>query len=817
MKGYHDPSGADPNTAARGTPHPSFGRRERNPAKGCSMTGAPPRGGSSAALSDPVWGPGGRALLSDGLLSLVLKLGPSRSSRLITGLRAVALGVFTAEKEEGLAIRLCLSTCRSLAHRALHEGVEAILCVIGRWTDQARVLHLNGSHNPSAIPVLRRMSPKTRGDRDTVVAQFSYAKRALPHAGERKVRESLALHKERLTTPLVTPPEHIENFRSFCRLWASRNLDENPKPLGVVGLSHSACETHTVRNGGHMSRCREILEEVNSTDYKAPPPRPPGLLAQEWWDGWAKERLLTYSREKYTTLGHVPRGTATIIYERGLKVRIVTKLETEACLLGHQARLRLVRAMRTLPEISALSGDHKEFLRAFSNQSGWILSSDLTAASDLLPLDLVQAGIDGLEASGRLLPDEVLGLRVCGGTFDLSWGKLGRGQLKTGILMGAPPTWCLLSLVHLYWLDAARHAYPGSRRLLPARIFGDDLVAAMDRKQKEAYEESLAACHGLLSKGKHSFHRTHGVFLERLFVAERHIRTQTLSGEGSVRIDPPIVVKVDVIKTLNLLRTLPLRPLVVLQTSVAAGRRHVSKGTLPTPLAVGGISDGLMRADFPPELIRRCQWALWPGLSKYFRTLGIPPYLPTLLGGGGLISPEGWDLGIHKFSRLVRASVTALVTGNGVGSFVPLARIPPPLVQMALEEADALAPAHPHRVSHKQPKLWLGKIPWHDMGTLADFRITAAMVAQEGYLLQMPLECLGRPLNLTVSRWKDQVWKQRSKLASQSWWAASRRARFSIARAVRKCEQWPHLWLPGSPDPDHPGVFGIPMYIDSKL
>lgn len=799
--------GTDPNTAPRATPHPAFGRRERNGSAAGTMTGPRRRGGDDTAESSR----SSRTLLSTAAQSLLTVFKSEARARLVAGIESLTLALATADPEGTAVMRVCRKVCSHIVVRASHEGVEHALSLLGNWAGRARALFLQGKTNVSSIPPLRFLRSEARSQPDFLLAQFSYLKRALPVASERKVNASLREHKARLLDPLKTPEPLLEGFRHFCALWAHQRLPAKPEPFGVTGLSSSACTTHSVRVGGHVARAREILE---SLPEGGPPTRPPGLLPQEWWSGWSRERLLSHCRALYGgATPPLPQAVAVVVRERGLKARIVTKIDTEACLLGHQARLRLKFGLKRTPEVSAvLRGAHREFLGAFSGEQGYILSSDLTAASDLLPLDLVGSGVEGLAQSGRFLPDELLGLRVNTGSFSASWGRLGCGETQCGILMGAPPTWGLLCLVHLYWLDAAQSL---ARGLVKARICGDDLVASMSSAQRRAYEERVASCHGILSSGKHSYHRTHGVFLEQLFIASRVIKKVQLESSVNITVLPGSSFLSDEIEDLHLLKTLPLRPFVLLQTSVVAGRRQVSKGTLPTPLAIGSVSDGLMRAGFPANLIGRATWALWPGLPGFFRKLGVPPFLPSCLGGGGLLClPEGWDLSIRRFSRIVRASVVALCCGNGSVSFMDLTRLPPPLLVMALEEAEELLPRHPHRVSGKSPSPWLGKIPWHDMGTLADFRITAALAAQENYLLQMPMEFLGKPLRVTVGSWAQHVHQKRLALSRKAWWCAANRASFSLFRAVEKYNGWPHVWLPGSPDPDYPGIYGIPMYID---
>jgi hypothetical protein len=101
----------------------------------------------------------------------------------------------------------------------------------------------------------------------------------------------------------------------------------------------------------------------------------------------------------------------------------------------------------------------------------WILSSDLTTASDLLRLDEIEALVDGiLESSvGRALPDWMKQeLYALTGPIALEYPD-GRtiGESQSGALMGLPTTWPLLCLAVSRWYS---RAWLDCRPLLPQQI-----------------------------------------------------------------------------------------------------------------------------------------------------------------------------------------------------------------------------------------------------------------------------------------------------------------------------------------------------------
>jgi hypothetical protein len=104
-----------------------------------------------------------------------------------------------------------------------------------------------------------------------------------------------------------------------------------------------------------------------------------------------------------------PEAAVSSVTERGWKARIVTKSSAPLIALGHQLRMALFKGLHRCPTVNlVLQGDHHgqvhRAAKAWAAKDGGIsfprelmvLSSDLTAASDLLPLDLIQALVEGL-------------------------------------------------------------------------------------------------------------------------------------------------------------------------------------------------------------------------------------------------------------------------------------------------------------------------------------------------------------------------------------------------------------------------------------
>lgn len=151
--------------------------------------------------------------------------------------------------------------------------------------------------------------------------------------------------------------------------------------------------------------------------------------------------------------------------ERGWKCRVVTKSPLAEIHLGHCLRKFLFRGLRKDKHVSlVVSGQHRRAVEKILSKVGTrpnrrLLSADLTSATDLFPLDLVQALVRGLlKARGEsratpLIPEHFRRvMELLTGPQYLSWPSLGKKEVtKRGILMGLPTTWTLLNLVQLVW------------------------------------------------------------------------------------------------------------------------------------------------------------------------------------------------------------------------------------------------------------------------------------------------------------------------------------------------------------------------------
>jgi hypothetical protein len=174
--------------------------------------------------------------------------------------------------------------------------------------------------------------------------------------------------------------------------------------------------------------------------------------------------------------------------ERGWKSRIVTKHHVSLLTAGHAVREllwpALERDVRTKDVLrgKGLNTVDQAFRSPKPVRGYQILSSDLTAASDLLPAWLVNALVEGVIDGSKEMPFWVKKtMRLSTGSFELSYpdgsstATGGPVISQRGLLMGLPLTWFFLCLAHFFWIDEATLGDPVlSNR---CRVCGDDLVA----------------------------------------------------------------------------------------------------------------------------------------------------------------------------------------------------------------------------------------------------------------------------------------------------------------------------------------------------
>lgn len=372
--------------------------------------------------------------------------------------------------------------------------------------------------------------------------QLSFLGRSLPRASRPACLRALDQHVLDYTSEHTCKQSLLKAARRFARRWASRYLPGSESVFPPDLPTRSACAESGLRAGG----LRGFLLSKGRTELSI---RTEVLLGKEDPDDLFNFRgvdraslvndmqLIGLSCELAPTDGLPPLSSATCLAERGLKTRVVTKSPAYLHVVGHVARKRLLAGLkRDRHSASTLlgfrDGDLAEQLKGGASEE--CISTDLTRATDLLPLDLISALVDGLEDSRQFLDIEIRALRALSGPQRIRYPDLpGSPEFTSsrGILMGLPTSWGLLSLCHLFWWDRAKEIL-SARGRIPRRtverrtryqVCGDDAIAVGPFGLNLCYSEMVRLSGGLPSEGKHfvrGFPECRMVFIERLFKVE---------------------------------------------------------------------------------------------------------------------------------------------------------------------------------------------------------------------------------------------------------------------------------------------------------
>jgi hypothetical protein len=721
----------------------------------------------------------------------------------------------------------------------------------------------------------------------TIFSQKSMVKRALPKPSAKVEVKSLKNHQKDLGSSYETPQARLDEIYKFGAEFASSFVPGcgDVLPKLSVSVSNSACMEYGRSKGGQMAWVREKLSETDiwsdigtAEELFNPPPdrvpapngipqvtvdglqsplvRPDGVLLQEWDDSIAALKVLNAACAAVHEPGFTLKSGVETVQERGLKARIVTKSQTPVLVLGHLARERLIIGVRKVPEFAGiLRGDPpSEILRRLNGGSGVVCSSDLRAASDLLPLDLMKYLVEGLISSGKFSNLEADGLRWCTKPHTLIYrvdangkpladGETREVEQKRGLLMGLPTTWLLLSLTHLYWWKtacneefSARGRHASSEYQARAVICGDDLAAVAPPNVLNRYEKIMDECGGELSAGKHCRSVSRGVFVEELFevvpagdacptdndgtrmfpefntrnIAIRRRRRLPLAADGVTEQKWTRGVRRAKVNTLSVI---PIK--IFFDSNEPAAIMSKGEAELPGWVLAGDVSKALADLNVDPfQNYVLCRSA-FPGAITKLRNFRIPPYLPKALGGGGLTwKKAGVSVKKHCGNGYRKALATLLTDESKDRDPGVLSRI----WLNAKKRYSSMASAEVERMMEdieyrrgKDPPVENTRV-WFDGGT--DFRENALSRANRRDSLMFR--------NTEVSVQLSQVSKSLSKRLRvlTERWKSAHPVVMSTEKAMEKYKvlrEEDRIWIPKTEDPTRPGTFGVPWYVRDSL
>jgi len=406
--------------------------------------------------------------------------------------------------------------------------------------------------------------------------------------------------------------------------------------------------------GGHQANIAGAVWEAFSDAVR------PEWVEPDVWQtlaGLSNVRLALTQRleAKYPSFKGVPPGEVIPIPEAGNKIRIVSKGDSDLVTITHSLRTLVFSLLRQDPTINlSLRGDDVGAVArcwGAAQKSGYVafhnvVSSDMTVATDGIYQAAFLAVWTGIAKAIDLSEDAYNLGAMALGPQNLRWTFLKRdssvdhveeAQTTRGALMGNPLPWALLCVIHRWAAEKAiSKVLPGRRghlfRKAPYIIFGDDALAFWPKAIEREYAANLSDVGASLSQGKHFISprladsSCVGFFCEKAYVFEWG-------------------------KPVQRTQTYPLKGL-----THAGGAIHQEGGLkrdrgVPSWATIGPTLRSLLLYD--PEGFRGLRWAtrlIHPGLSKWFMSKGILPYLPRELGGAGLIPRKGPDTRIAELA-----------------------------------------------------------------------------------------------------------------------------------------------------------------------
>jgi len=383
--------------------------------------------------------------------------------------------------------------------------------------------------------------------------------------------------------------------------------------------------------------------------------------------------------------------------------------------------------------------------------------------------------------------------------------------------MGLPTTWSILCLVHLYWIDFAQRTPSGrltKSQILDYSICGDDAIIIGGKVALDIYNHAIEACGGVLSEGKHFRSPLgRGVFLEILVTykgkQEKHWRLQRLGYSPTDKIMN--------FNSYKLSKAISLRALVSPNAGLHIGARQQVAVDLSSEIAAGAIVDSLIGAGSDPIRVWAVQQTLHRPHLERMRLAGVSAVVPRCLGGAGFITRKGWETSIQSVAPKSLRKAIAVILSNrskvlGPGSFNRLWKLNSGSLanQIAEEDAESLLGRVKHARMNRTPKPGSSGSPWYLCGTLDKFIEDNTEMSRRRLALMLADDSNNYP-SKGPGAYGKRIRAQTKRL-SDSWLGVSpiKGKVIDLVKRQRDLEATTLVWLPGTEDPVHKGVFGLP-------
>jgi hypothetical protein len=338
-----------------------------------------------------------------------------------------------------------------------------------------------------------------------------------------------------------------------------------------------------------------LLAQWESKDYSTPPTGD-----------------LTHHQERY------PKARRSVVCEKSFKTRTVTPLAWATGGLSRFFNSLLLKVIGTDSRLKPETDPTDNCQWAWRDDE-FMRSSDLTEATDLIPMELIQAMISGLVEGFNLPPVTEMILRRLSGPFLIKERGSSENEwfiTTCGILMGCGTSWPLLSLYNLgCWAHGVASSglskYRRRLALSKVKIVGDDLAGLGPKCVSDGYTRAILLTGGSISEGKDVLSPVAGNLAECLMVKV-----------------PRLVYK-DASSGVLALPTLSV-------SSLQARPRAKRDVTQPKMFHGPALSDG----PFIRQALFRCHHTVYTGTWTGLRRVGLNPFVPRLFGGPGFPAPH---------------------------------------------------------------------------------------------------------------------------------------------------------------------------------
>jgi len=491
---------------------------------------------------------------------------------------------------------------------------------------------------------------------------------------------------------LVYQTTYLAAFKEYSRRFAGKYLKKKPDFATYAGPPNtSACFEATRKDGGVDAMVRKAwLKNPRSRLLFNDPPKRDAFLEgctfEEQCEAYKTHYNLT--RRGYITtalteaskLPPAPPQAVTGITERGWKRRYVTKGPWSLQVTGTAINRWLVQGLAQFgPCKDTLTG--ADPLLSLATKIGtkpekwWkrkeLVSSDLSSASDWIPIEMASACWDGICDGARV---------------DQTWRKLGHqtiGQMSIqtpegpvvtsrGILMGMPLTWPILSLINCFCAEYSgetrrtnpRHLHRFNHTLQTRyRTCGDDLFGAFTRTERSRYYFNLSISGLHVNQEKNAVvpatPNAGLVFTEEIWRIRSHLTHSDAwhrSNPGSRRFT---LEKVGKVRLSALLRA---RHLTI--EGLEGGKKNEDPAVYQLgPSLRDAVKELPEGSKFRRHVLQQALAYHSTTVRKIFQT-GAPPFVSPTFGGWGLPHPKGDEFGWKKSRRTHRKAIAVALTGR---------------------------------------------------------------------------------------------------------------------------------------------------------